>query len=77
MKGGSKVDLEFDIRNKHFPEGTTAYNTVAEIVGTDKKDEVIMLGGHLDSWHSATGTTDNATGCAVMMEAARILKALE
>lgn len=76
VQGGRKVDLEFDIRNKIFPEGKTAYNTVAEIVGTDKKDEVIMLGGHLDSWHSATGATDNATGCAVMMEAARILKAL-
>ncbi len=76
MQGGRKVDLEFDIRNKTVPEGTTAFNTVAEIVGTDKKDEVIMLGGHLDSWHSATGTTDNATGCSVMMEAARILKAI-
>ncbi len=76
MKGGSRVELEFDIRNKIYPEGATAYNTVAEIVGSDKKDEVIMLGGHLDSWHAATGTTDNATGCAVMMEAARILKAL-
>ena len=70
------VNLEFDIRNKMFPEGTTSYNTVAEIVGTDKKDEVIMLGGHLDSWHAATGATDNAIGCAVMMEAARILKAI-
>jgi hypothetical protein len=71
-----EVSLEFDIRNKSFPEGATSYNTVGEIVGTDKKDEVIMLGGHLDSWHSATGATDNAIGCAVMMEAARILKAI-
>lgn len=70
------VDLEFDIRNRVIPEGTTSYNTVAEIVGSDKKDEVIMLGGHLDSWHAATGATDNAIGCAVMMEAARILKAI-
>ncbi|MEJ7847497.1 MAG: M20/M25/M40 family metallo-hydrolase [Pyrinomonadaceae bacterium] len=70
------VNLEFDIRNKTIPEGTTSYNTVAEIVGTDKKDEVIMLGGHLDSWHAATGATDNAIGCAIMMEAARILKAI-
>ena len=53
----------------------TSYNVVGEIPGTDKKDEVIMLGGHLDSWHSATGATDNAIGCATMMEAARILKA--
>jgi Zn-dependent M28 family amino/carboxypeptidase len=49
---------------------------VGEIWGSDKKDEVIMLGGHLDSWHSATGATDNAVGCATMMEAARILKAI-
>jgi len=49
---------------------------VGEIWGSDKKDEVIMLGGHLDSWHSATGATDNAIGCATMMEAARILKAI-
>jgi len=72
----SPVRLEFDIRNRLVPDGVTSYNTVAEIVGTDKKDEVIMLGGHLDSWHSATGATDNAIGCAVMMEAARILKAI-
>ena len=70
------VTLEFDIRNKTIPEGTTSYNTVGEIVGTDKKDEVIMLGGHLDSWHAATGATDNAIGCAIMMEAARILKTI-
>ena len=64
------------IVNRTYPEGRTSYNTVAEIPGTDKKDEVVMLGGHLDSWHAATGATDNAIGCAVMMEAARILKAL-
>jgi carboxypeptidase Q len=70
------VKLEFTIVNKIYPDGRTSYNAVAEIPGTDKKDEVVMLGGHLDSWHSATGATDNAIGCAVMMEAARILKAL-
>ncbi len=73
---GRAVSLEFDIRNREIPEGATSYNTVAEITGSDKKDEVIMLGGHLDSWHAATGATDNAIGCAVMMEAARILKSL-
>jgi hypothetical protein len=72
----TQVRLEFDIRNRLVPDGVTSYNTVGEIVGSDKKDEVIMLGGHLDSWHSATGATDNAIGCAVMMEAARILKAI-
>ena len=71
-----EVALEFDIRNRTIPEGTTSYNVIGEITGTDKKDEVIMLGGHLDSWHAATGATDNAIGCATMMEAARILKAL-
>ena len=70
------VTLEFDIVNRVYPEGKTSYNTVAEIPGTDKADEVIMLGGHLDSWHAATGATDNAIGCAIMMEAARILKTL-
>jgi carboxypeptidase Q len=73
---GTPVTLEFNIQNRLYPEGKTSYNAVAEIPGTDKADEVVMLGGHLDSWHSATGATDNAIGCAVMMEAARILQAL-
>jgi len=73
---GTDVMLEFNIVNRVYPEGTTSYNTVAEIPGTDKADEVIMLGGHLDSWHAATGATDNAIGCAIMMEAARILRTL-
>ena len=73
---GTPVEMEVTIVNRDYPEGKTTWNVVGEIPGTDKKDEVVMLGGHLDSWHSATGATDNATGCAVMMEAARILKAL-
>src|SRR4029453_10436945 len=76
LADGTDVTLEFNIVNRVYPEGTTSYNTVAEIPGTDKADEVIMLGGHLDSWHAATGATDNAIGCAIMMEAARILKTL-
>ena len=76
LADGTPVELEFNIVNRVYPEGRTAYNTIAEIPGTDKKDEVVMLGGHLDSWHSATGATDNAIGCATMMEAARILKAI-
>ncbi|HKD79047.1 MAG TPA: M20/M25/M40 family metallo-hydrolase [Candidatus Angelobacter sp.] len=76
LADGTKVELEFNIQNKLYPEGKTSYNTIAEIPGTDRKDEVVMLGGHLDSWHSATGATDNAIGCAIMMEAARILKTL-
>ena len=70
------VELELTVVNHDYPEGTTTYNAVAEIPGTDKADEVIMLGGHLDAWHGATGTTDNASGSSVMMEAARILMAL-
>ena len=71
-----QVELEFEIVNRSFPEGRTAYNTIAEIPGADKADEIVMLGGHLDSWHSATGATDNAIGCSVMMEAVRILTAI-
>jgi Zn-dependent M28 family amino/carboxypeptidase len=53
-----------------------AYNTIAEIPGTDLAGEVVMVGAHLDSWHAGTGATDNAAGCAVAMEAVRILQAL-
>lgn len=76
LNDGTEVVLEFNIVNRVYPEGATSYNTIGEIRGSDKADEVIMLGGHLDSWHAATGATDNAIGCAIMMEAARILKAL-
>jgi hypothetical protein len=76
LEDGTDVVLEFNIVNRVYPEGATSYNTVAEIRGTDKADEVIMLGGHLDSWHAATGATDNAIGCTIMMEALRILKTL-
>jgi hypothetical protein len=75
LAGGTPVELEFDIVNAAYPAGP-AYNVTAEIPGTDKADEVVMMGGHLDSWHAATGATDNAIGCATMMEAARILKVL-
>jgi hypothetical protein len=70
-----KISLELAV---DFPDNDDlkAYNTVAEIPGTDLKDEIVMLGGHLDSWHSGTGATDNAAGCAVGMEAVRIIKAL-
>ena len=76
LNDGTDVVLEFNIVNHVYPEGSTSYNTIAEIRGSDKADEVIMLGGHLDSWHAATGATDNAIGCSIMMEAARILKTL-
>jgi carboxypeptidase Q len=76
LADGTPVELEFNILNRTYAEGRTAYNTIGEIPGADKKDEVVMLGGHLDSWHSATGATDNAIGCAIMLEAARILMKL-
>jgi carboxypeptidase Q len=70
------VELELDVRNHFVDDDPMAYNTIAEIPGTDKKDEVVMLGAHMDSWHSGTGATDNGTGVAVTMEAVRILEAL-
>jgi len=76
MAGGATVELEMNIVNRSYPEGATQYNVVAEIPGTDKAQEVVMLGGHIDSWHSATGATDNAIGCATMLEAIRILNAI-
>jgi carboxypeptidase Q len=76
LADNTPVELEFNIVNREYPEGHTTYNVIAEIPGTDKKDEIVMLGGHLDSWHAATGATDNAIGAATMMEAARILKAI-
>jgi carboxypeptidase Q len=77
LADNTPVEMEFNIVNRTYPEGRTSYNVVAEIPGSGgDKDEVVMLGGHLDSWHAATGATDNAVGCAIMMEAARILKAV-
>lgn len=71
-----EVELEIDSRSHYIDGDPTQWNTVAEIPGSDKKGEVVMMGGHLDSWHTGTGATDNAAGVAVMMEAARILKSL-
>lgn len=77
-KAGIPVKLELDVKTQFFTEDLKGYNVLAEIKGTDPnlKEEVVMLGGHLDSWHSATGATDNAAGSAVMLEAVRILKTL-
>jgi carboxypeptidase Q len=72
-----EVELELDIRSRFHDDDPTAYNTVAEIPGMDKRGEVVMLGAHLDSWHAGTGATDNAAGSAVAMEAVRILQALD
>ena len=70
------VELEINIDARFLDQDLNAYNTIADIPGTDKKNELVMMGAHLDSWHTSTGATDNAAGCAVMMEAARILKSL-
>jgi hypothetical protein len=70
------VELEIDVRNQFYDSDPNAYNTVAEIPGSDKKEELVMLGAHLDSWHAGTGATDNAAGSAITMEAVRILKAI-
>lgn len=75
LEKGLPVELELDISNVFDDEDPTAFNVVAEIPGTDRKDEVVMLGGHFDSWHGGTGATDDAAGSAVTMEAIRILKA--
>jgi carboxypeptidase Q len=67
------VTIEADIKNTYYPN-PTMFNVVGEIPGTDKADEIVMLGAHFDSWHASTGATDNAAGSAAMMEAMRILK---
>jgi carboxypeptidase Q len=72
-----EVTLELNIANAFYDDDPMQYNTVAEIPGTDKKDEIVMLGAHLDSWHTGTGATDNGAGTIVTMEAVRILKALD
>jgi len=71
------VTLELNVTNTFYDDDPMQYDTIAELPGTDKKDEVVMLGAHLDSWHAGTGATDNGAGTIVMMEAIRILKALD
>ncbi|MEP7320583.1 MAG: M20/M25/M40 family metallo-hydrolase [Saprospiraceae bacterium] len=73
VQAGIPVKISLDLKTAYSnPEGME-YNIIAEIPGTDLKDEIVMFGAHFDSWHSATGATDNAAGSAVMIEAARIL----
>ncbi|MFL6200880.1 MAG: M20/M25/M40 family metallo-hydrolase [Thermoanaerobaculia bacterium] len=75
-EAGQEVELEIEVEARFHDEDRMAYNTVAEIPGTDRKGEIVMVGAHLDSWHGGTGATDNAAGCAVVMEAVRILQSL-
>ncbi|MFT3932991.1 MAG: M20/M25/M40 family metallo-hydrolase [Chitinophagaceae bacterium] len=78
LQDGIGVQLQMEVQNTFYDDDLTGYNVVGEIPGTDPvlKDQVVMLGGHLDSWHGGTGATDNAAGCAVVMEAMHLLKIL-
>jgi carboxypeptidase Q len=73
---GVPVELEVQITAKYQDQDLMGYNVIAEIPGSDLKDEIVMVGGHFDSWHSGTGATDNGAGSAVAMEVVRILQAL-
>ncbi len=74
IKNGDEVTLEFDIRN-YFKRGPVKlYNVIADLPGSEWPDEYVIVGGHIDSWDGATGAMDNGTGCAAVIEAARILK---
>jgi hypothetical protein len=76
IQQGLKLKMAVDLQVQFYSDDLMTYNTVAEIPGTDLKDEVVMLGAHLDSWHAGAGATDDAVGVAAVMEAARILKVL-
>jgi hypothetical protein len=75
VQQGVKVRMTVDLRAQFNEDDLQGYNTIAEIPGTDLKDEIVMVGAHLDSWHAGTGATDNATGVVVAMEALRIIQA--
>ena len=75
VKQGVAAKMTVDLNVKFYDDDLQGYNTIAEIPGTDLKDEVVMIGAHLDSWHSGTGATDNGAGTTVVMEAMRILAA--
>ncbi|MEP6920419.1 MAG: M20/M25/M40 family metallo-hydrolase [bacterium] len=77
IEAGEKVKMAVDLAVEWQDVDPMGYNTIAEIPGTDLKDEIVMLGGHMDSWHAGTGATDNGAGVAVGMEALRIIKALD
>lgn len=77
LERDEEVELEIDVRSQFHTDDNQSYNTIAEIPGTEHPEQVVLIGGHLDSWHPATGATDNGAACAVMMEAMRILKALD
>jgi carboxypeptidase Q len=73
---GVPVRVEINVQNRFLSDDLRAYNTVADLTGTERPDEYVMIGAHLDSWHTGTGATDNSAGSVIMMEAMRILKTL-
>jgi len=77
IQQGEKLKMAVNLKVKFNDDDPMAYNTIADIPGTDLKDQIVMLGGHLDSWHSGTGATDNGAGVAATMEAVRIITALK
>jgi len=77
IQAGEKLRMKVSLKTQFTNDDPMAYNTIAEIPGSDKADEVVMVGGHIDSWHSGTGATDNGAGVAAAMEAVRILQALQ
>ena len=77
LQKGAKPVVAVDIVCQFYNDDPNSFNIIAEIPGSDLKQEVVMLGGHFDSWQSGTGATDNAVGCGVAMEAIRILKAID
>lgn len=76
LSRGIPVQLEVNIKTRFYEQDTMSYNVIGEIPGSDLKDEVVMIGGCLDSWHTGTGATDNAAGAAVAMEVLRLFKSL-
>jgi carboxypeptidase Q len=79
LEHGIPVSVDLELQSKILDNDQQGYNVIAEIPGTDKKlkDQLVMIGGHLDSWQGSTGATDNAAGSAVMLEVVRILKAID
>jgi hypothetical protein len=76
IQAGEKVRMKVALETQYTSNDLMAYNTIAEIPGADKADEIVMVGGHMDSWHSGTGATDNGAGVAAAMEAVRIIQTL-
>lgn len=76
VAAGREVEAEIDVRARFHTEDLNAYNTIAEIPGTERRGEAVMVGAHLDSTQGGTGAADNAAGCAIVLEAVRILQVI-